>query len=272
MIQQFSPITLGSRLKTAKVGGFVLTETTHLPNHRLQRHNHEQTNIAFVLNGSFTEVLDRRSIECQPQSLLIKPAGEAHANIYWRQGMRCLLIEVCQRQLESLQSWSQALNQVTHVRGGSLSMLGMRIYKEFRLMDGATPLAIEGLMLELVAGLSRQLNIPLEAKRPRWLDRARDILEADFHDSISLTRVAEAVDVHPVHLARVFRKHFGCTPGEYVRHLRIDFACRELSQSDTSLVEIALAAGFAHQAHFSRVFKAQTGMTPSEFRTALRLR
>lgn len=127
-------------------------------------------------------------------------------------------------------------------------------------------------MLELVAGLSRQLNIPLEPKRPRWLERARDILEAEFHDSISLTRVAEAVDVHPVHLARVFRKHLRCTPGEYVRHLRIDFACRELSQSDASLVEIALAAGFAHQAHFSRVFKAQTGMTPSEFRIALRLR
>ena len=139
-------------------------------------------------------------------------------------------------------------------------------------MDGATPLAIEGLMLELVAGLSRQQNISFEQKRPRWLKRVREILDADFHDSISLTRVAEAVDVHPVHLARVFRKHFGCTPGEYIRHLRIDFACRELSLSDASLVEIALAAGFAHQAHFSRVFKAQTGMTPSEFRSSLRLR
>jgi AraC family transcriptional regulator len=272
MIQQFSPITLGSRLKTANVAGFVLTETTHLPNHMLHRHNHELTNIAFVLNGSFTEVLDNRSIECQPQSLLIKPAGEAHANSYGRQGMRCLLIEVGQRQLESLHSWSQALNRVSHVRGGSLSMLGMKLYKEFRLMDGATPLAIEGLMLELVAGLSRQLTITSDSKRPRWLERARDILEADFHDSISLTSVAEAVDVHPVHLARVFRKHFRCTPGEYVRHLRIDFACRELSQLDKSLVEIALAAGFAHQSHFSRVFKAQTGMTPSEFRTTLHLR
>ena len=139
-------------------------------------------------------------------------------------------------------------------------------------MDEATPLAIEGLMLELVAGLSRQLKIRSGPKRPRWLEGARNILEADFHDRISLARVAEAVDVHPVHLARVFRKHFGCTPGEYVRHLRIDFACSELAQSDTSLVEIALAAGFAHQAHFSRAFKAQTGMTPSEFRTAHRLR
>ena len=272
MIQQFSPITLGSRLKTATVAGLVLTETTHPPNFRLRRHNHELTNIAFVLNGSFTEVLNSRSIDCQPQSLLIKPAGEAHANLYGRQGMRCLLIEVGQHQLDALQPWSQALNQVSYVRSGSLSMLGMRIYKEFRLMDEATPLAIEGLMLELVANLSRQLIISLEPKRPRWLERARDILEADFHHSISLARVAEAVDVHPVHLARVFRKHYDCTPGEYVRRLRIDFACRELSQSDSSLVEIALAAGFAHQAHFSRIFKAQTGMTPSAFRSALRLR
>ena len=86
MIQKFSPITLGSRLKTAEVAGLVLTETTHLPNYRLHRHHHELTNIAFVLNGSFTEVLDRKSIECQPQSLLIKPAGEAHANHYGRRG------------------------------------------------------------------------------------------------------------------------------------------------------------------------------------------
>jgi len=264
---QYSPITLGSRLKTAAVADFVLTETTHLPNQKLQRHNHELTNIAFVLNGSFTEVLDRRSIECQPQSLLVKPAGEARANLYGREGMRCLLIEVGQSQLSSLDSWSRPLNKVSHVRGGHLSMLGMRIYKEFRLMDAATPLAIEGLMLELIAGLSRELNI--SSKPPRWLHNVRDILEADFHDSISLTRVAKAVDVHPVHLARVFRKHHGCTPGEYVRRLRIDFACRQLSQSDASLVEIALAAGFAHQAHFSRVFKAQTGMTPSEFRSAM---
>ena len=75
-----------------------------------------------------------------------------------------------------------------------------------------------------------------------------------------------------MHLARAFRKHFGCTPGEYVRHLRIEFASRELSKSDTPLVEIALAAGFAHQSHFSRIFKRQTGMTPSAFRAALRLR
>jgi len=273
MKKQFSPITLGERLKTTTTtAGFVLTETTHQPNQNLPRHYDERTNIAFVIDGSFTEMLDRRSVECIPGSLLIKPPGEAHANRYGSAGMRCLLIEMHRQQLATLQPWSTALDQVTHVRGGTLSMLGRRIYKEFCLMDGASPLAIEGLVLEFVAGLSRQSMNPSKGKRPRWLDQAREILEADFHDSVELACVAAAVDIHPVHLAREFRRYFGCTPGDYVRHLRIDFACRQLSGSDRPLVEIALAAGFAHQSHFSRVFKAQTGMTPSEFRTAHRSR
>lgn len=70
-------------------------------------------------------------------------------------------------------------------------------------MDGVSPLAIEGLMLELVAHLSRQFDIPLDAKRPRWLDQARDILEADCLSTINLTRLASEVGVHPVHMARV---------------------------------------------------------------------
>ncbi len=272
MFQQFSPITLGKRLKTLTTAGFVLTETTHLPEQTLRRHHHELTNIAFVVDGSFTEILDRRSIECSRQSILIKPPGEAHANRYGRAGMRCLLVEIKPQQLDDLHPCTTALREVRHLRGGLMSILGMRIYNEFRLMDEATPLSVEGLMLELVAGIGRQHFDRASGKRPRWLDHAKEILHAEFRHSVSLAGVAAAVEIHPVQLARAFRKFFGCTPGDYVRHLRIDFACRELSGSDTSVVEIALAAGFAHQAHFSRVFKAQTGMTPTEFRAAHRRR
>jgi len=72
MIQQFSPITLGERLRTINAAGFVLTETTHQPNHKLRRHKHELTNIAFTLNGSFTEILDKRRFECGSSELGIQ--------------------------------------------------------------------------------------------------------------------------------------------------------------------------------------------------------
>jgi AraC family transcriptional regulator len=271
MANQFSPITLGERLQTIKAGGFVLTETRHQPNHELPRHYHERSNIAFVLDGSFREILKGRSIDCYARSLLVKPAGEAHANRYGSRGMRCLLVEIEPEQLQELGSWSATLDQISHVRGGTLAALGIRIYQEFRLMDEASLLAIEGLMLEIVANLSRRSNLLSERKRPLWLDRARAFLQAHSTGTVRLTDVAKAVEKHPVHLAREFRKAYGCTLGEYLRDLRIEFCCRKLSASDLPLVEIALAAGFSSQSHFSKLFKRQIGVTPSEFRSLYRV-
>lgn len=267
---RLSPITLGEKLTCLEIGGLVFTETAHKPNQTLPRHYHEQANIAFILSGSFIETLDKRRFECGSQSLMIKPAGEAHANEYGRSGVRCLLIEVQPQRLESLHPLANAFNRVNHVRGAMLSMLGMRIYKEMHVMDSASLLAIEGLSLELVAELSRHPDLS-ERKLPRWLERAKEILHAHFSETLGLATIAKTAGVHPVHLAREFRKFYGCTPGEYLRGLRIEFAARELSQSDTPLVEIALAAGFTHQAHFSRLFKRHIGITPTEFRSLYRI-
>jgi AraC family transcriptional regulator len=219
------------------------------------RHRHELANIAFVLGGSFTEILDNRRIECTSQSLLIKPPGEAHANRYGYLGMRGLLIEFQPHQLDALCPSLLFLNQVGYVRGGTPFMLAMRIYKELRLMDRASPLAREGLILDILAELSRRPNLQSERRLPHWLERAKEILHEHCSETISLGDVAKTVEIHPVHLAREFRRFYGCTLGEYLRGLRIQFACRKHSTSDMPLVEIALAAGFSHQAHFSRLFK-----------------
>lgn len=269
---RFSPITLGEKLKSLEVDGFAFTETLHKPNQTLARHYHEHANIAFILNGSFTEILDGRSFECSPQSLTIKPAGEAHANHYGRGGMHCFLIEVKPLKIKSLCSLSKIFDEVNHVRGGMFTMLAMRIWKEMRVMDSASPLAIEGLSFELIAELSRHSNLASEHYPPHWLKRVIEILHAHFSESISLANVAKMAGVHPVHLAREFRKFYGCTLGEYVRGLRVEFACRQLSTSDMPLVEISLAAGFSHQAHFSRTFKHHIGITAREFRSLHRSR
>ena len=151
---RFSPITLGEKLKSFEINGLVFTETAHKASRRLPRHYHEHANLAFILNGSFTEVLDRRSFDCNSHSVIVKPAGEAHANQYDRSGTHCFLIEVEPERLASLHSLSQVFNRVSHIRGAMLSMLAARIYKETRIMDSASPIAIEGLSLELIAELS----------------------------------------------------------------------------------------------------------------------
>lgn len=119
----------------------------------------------------------------------------------------------------------------------------------------------------MIGEASRRSVIIPGGQLPPWLKQARDLLHDQFSESMSLARVAESVGVHPVYLASEFRRRFGSTVGEYVRRLRIEYACREISAcSEAPLAQIALTAGFSSQSHFSKTFKRLTGMTPLEYR------
>jgi AraC-like DNA-binding protein len=74
--------------------------------------------------------------------------------------------------------------------------------------------------------------------------------------------------VHPVHLTRVFRLHYGTPVGAYVRGLRLDWAAGRLTASGQCIAEIALQAGFYDQSHFTRAFKRRFGLTPRAYRRA----
>jgi AraC-like DNA-binding protein len=52
--------------------------------------------------------------------------------------------------------------------------------------------------------------------------------------------------------------------------LRLEFAAKELAESNKSLAEIANGAGFYDQSHFSNQFRRLMNMTPSQFRTELK--
>ena len=127
-------------------------------------------------------------------------------------------------------------------------------------------------MLELLAKTCRHQKQNSEPRLPLWLRQARDFLHDRFSESLTLNVVAQAVGVHPVHLAREFRRHYHCTVGGYVRNLRIECARSELVTSETPLADIALAAGYSDQSHFTTAFKRQTGLSPAEFRRIFRVR
>jgi AraC family transcriptional regulator len=58
--------------------------------------------------------------------------------------------------------------------------------------------------------------------------------------------------------------------GEYIRGLRIEYACHEIERGELPLALIALEAGFANQGHFSSTFKRLTGFTPASYRNSFR--
>ena len=256
----------GNTVQSRSIGGFSLIETTYAPNLVLPNHSHECAYFSFVLKGTYVEAYGKRTRMCRPSTLLIHPPDELHSDSFHNVGARCFNVQVEPQCLKRVRDHSAILDTSTEFYGGPLAHLTTRLYREFREQGETAPLVIEGLAFEILGEASRRSVQSSELRPPRWLVQAREILHSHYSTSLTLTSIAETVGVHPVHLARTFRKHYRCTVGEYVRQLRIEFACRELSRRNTPLVEIAAAAGFCSQSHFSTLFKRHTGVTPAEYR------
>lgn len=257
----------GNVLKTISTADFKLTETVYASSLKIPAHAHESTYFCFVLKGNFTEFYGGRSRLCRSSTLVFHPADETHSD-HFHTGARCFNIQMNTQWVERVGRHSRVINTPADFCGERFSFLATRLYREFRGADDFSSLAIEGLMLEMMAEASRGAIRKPERRSPLWLRQAREILDEQFGENLTLLSLSEMVGVHPVHLAREFRRFHHCTVGEYVRARRIEFACRQIATTDAPLSDIAHAAGFFDQSHFARTLKKFVGLTPGEYRAA----
>jgi AraC family transcriptional regulator len=248
------------------VHGLFLSECRYAPGARIPRHSHENASFCLALQGGCTETFGGKRREYEFLTLQYLPADQEHSLTIHGGGLSCFAVDVSSEWVKRANEDSLSFDTSIHLHGGILPWLGMKLYSEFLQLDSASKLAIEGLGLEMLAEISRRQSATGERTPQRWLEQAREFLHAHFSEQLSVLLIAKLVGVHPIHLSREFRRSYRCTMGEYVRQLRIDYACRELSASDTNLVDISSAAGFADQSHFGRTFKRFIGLTPAEYR------
>lgn len=258
----------GTRKRSRHVPGFQLTEQEYSPAFVIPQHAHATAYFGLTVEGGYRETYDRRSRECGPSTLLFHPRGEVHSEDHYDAAVRIFCLEPGEQVLERLGKHGRSLDGPQEFRAGPLVRLAASLYREFRKEDALAPLAMEGIALEFLAVAARQTVRREPARPPRWLRWVRDALHDRFREAVSLQELADAAGVHPAHLARTFRRHFGCTVGDYVRNLRLERGREELKAGDRPLLEIALLLGFADQSHFCTSFKRHTGMTPSAFRAA----
>ncbi len=113
-------------------------------------------------------------------------------------------------------------------------------------------------------GASRPQRLPV------WLGKANELIRNRFNEPLPVHEIARSVHIHPGHLAREYMRHYSCTISEQIRRLRVEYACRQLSDTSQCLADIALDAGFSDQSHFTVSFKQQIGVTPSDYRKAVK--
>jgi AraC family transcriptional regulator len=244
--------------------GLSLTEIVRASNSKLPKHSHRNSGFCLILQGSYVESSGRTMLECKPSTVKFHPTGEAHSNFYGNKTVRNFIVEIEPAWLTQMGADGFVGNDPVLFGDKSVSRLMMRLRSEFHLTDSEPALAIEGLVLQLIAETYRSGKKFSVDNSPRWIERAKELFDEQFSENLSLAQIARSVGVHPIYLATSFRRHYRCSVGESLRLRRIEFACQKLSASKDTLVEIALASGFSNQAHFSRIFKQTTGMSPPD--------
>jgi AraC-like DNA-binding protein len=244
---------------------FRFTEKNYSLDTNIPSHSHELAHFCFVLSGSYAEKIGRRGFDRKPSTLVYYPPDVSHAEEHHSNG-RHFWVEIDNAGLNKVREYGVNLDEPMILGGENSLWLATRMYKEFTERDRFSLLALESISTELLVVASRKNTKKSLNKPPKWLLRVIDYLYENYSDSIGLNELAKIADVHPTHLARVFRQFERCTAGDFVRKIRIKKACQKIIDSNSSLVEIALDTGFSDQSHFTRSFKNLTGMTPTEYR------
>ena len=259
-------ITQGCRVWRRQGPGFSAQLVAYPPGREMPRHAHRTANITFVLAGSFEEEIDAHDHLCGPLHVVVKPAGTIHATRTGDTGARTLVIEV-EGSLE---------DELRRCHG---------LFDECRWFHGLSGLApcVLGLCRGLYQGADEagenwfaRMGRAIAAVRPApmcpfvgvHVRRAIELMEADR--TASTAELADRLGLHPVYLARLFRKRLGCSPGRMRQGLQLAAALDRIVRTDQPLAHVALEAGFADQSHFSRQVKRYAGVSAGVLRRLVR--
>jgi AraC-like DNA-binding protein len=102
----------------------------------------------------------------------------------------------------------------------------------------------------------------------RHLLRAKDLADGRYFEPLNVTALATAAGLSPAHFSREFRRAFGESPHRYLLTRRLERAATLLRNTDRTVADICLMAGFTSVGSFTTRFGHTFGLSPTVYRSA----
>ena len=220
----------------------------------IEPHVHEDAHLIFVLEGNYITSAEGVPPVTAAPILVDNPAGTAHRDRFYGPTGRFLAINIAPHLSR------EGVARVSRHPADLARMIEVIEELEF----GAATVTLD----EVTLALLRHDEGTPGSHMPPWTMRAYEKVMEESPEAMTLAELASEADVHPVHLARVFRRSFGRTAGQLLRDRQFERACERLQLGRQSLAEISLDLGFCDQAHFSRFFTRRAGYSPARYRRA----
>ncbi len=116
---------------------------------------------------------------------------------------------------------------------------------------------------------TQRLSVPtrIGVRHPK-LSQVIQMMETNIEEPISPSILARDVGMSTRQLERLFRRYLNRSPKRYYMELRLQKARNLLMQTDMSVINVALACGFASPSHFSKCYRTHYNTTPYRERGA----
>lgn len=263
-----APLRRGTFYGTSRgrdVAGARFSVVSHAEGRVLAEHAHESGYFCLLLDGEYAETSDGVTLRYAPLTIAYHPPLCPHADEIGALGGRFFIIELS-AELQARVDESHMPAKVSEVSGGPVVWLAWRLWESV-FDDAVSAVEVESLLYELCGAAATMRRD--ETHEPAWLHAATRWLEEHFREHITVAQAAAEAGIHPIHLARMFRKFRGRGVGEHIARLRIHYVSGRLREAATPLAAIALDAGFTDQAHLTHVCRKLTGKTPAQLRRTL---
>jgi AraC family transcriptional regulator len=257
---------LGDSCRTARAAGFSFAEIAHTSSVHVPSHTHDDAHFVLVLSGDYSTRARAVGPERGSCALIFNPPGTTHRDTFRSRTGRFFTISVLPEHLARLSEVSGCVDHPVALGPGAAATLATRMFREFRNIDALSGFVLEGLSLELLGHMARDVRDAGRGRPPAWFKRALELLRETDDAGLTVRDVAAQVGVHPYHLTRVTRAFAGRSPGELIRDARIQRSQEMLASGTDSIGRIALACGYTDQSQFTRSFRRATGTTPAAFR------
>jgi AraC-like DNA-binding protein len=248
-----------------RVPGVAEVLHAHMTSHVYPMHTHESWALLIVDDGMIRYDLDRHEHGALDQAVTLLPPQVPHnGRAASADGFRKRVVYLDLSHLPA-DLIGRAVDHPVLLD----PLLRQRINQLHHALDEpGAELEAESRLAFVAERLQHHLGDPARAEaEPPAADVAhqlRQLIDARFHEKLTLRQASEAIHAHPAHLVRVFSREFGISPHQYLTGRRVDLA-RRLLLDGMSPSTAAITVGFYDQPHLNRTFKRLLGTSPVRF-------
>ena len=124
-------------------------------------------------------------------------------------------------------------------------------------------LTSESVLLGTFAEISKRNSEPGEPHTSEAATRMQQYIDEHFSEpDLTMEKVCRVFSYHPKYGSTLFKQHLRVGFREYLRTLRVQYACALIEQGMTSVKDLAALCGYPDPSYFSRVFHQETGISP----------